>query len=107
MTEFLLELYVAKTNCVVVAVQAKRLRRAAAELRAEGRPIRIVRSIFVPDDETWFVLIEAATADHVRDAARRAALVCERVVETTVDIEHARRPADARRSCQTQKENIQ
>jgi len=91
MTEFLLELYVAKTNCAVIAVQANRLRRAAAELTAEGRPVRIVRSIFVAEDETCFVLVEAATAESVRDAATRAALPFERVAETTVDLEHGRR----------------
>ena len=93
MTEFLLELYVAKTNCTVIAVQANRLRRAAAVLTAEGRPVRIVRSIFAPDDETCFVLVEAVTAESVRDAARRAAVAFERVVETTVDLEHSRRSA--------------
>jgi hypothetical protein len=104
MTEFLLELYVAKTNCAGIAVQANRLRRAAAELTAEGRPVQIVRSIFVPDDETCFVLVEAATAESVRDAARRAALPFERVVETTVDLEHTRRSAGFH---QTRKEGIQ
>ena len=91
MTEFLVELYVSKANCAAVAVGWERLSRAAAELTDEGRPVRLVRSIFVPEDETCFLLVEAATAESVRETARRAALTCERVVETTVDLVNERR----------------
>jgi hypothetical protein len=85
MTEFLIELYVSKTRCAAVADSAGRLDRAAAELTAEGRPVRFLRSIFVPEDETCFLLVEAATAESVREAGRRAALTIERVVETAAD----------------------
>jgi hypothetical protein len=86
MTEFLVELYVSKTNCAAIGVEWARLNRAAAELTDEGRPVRLLRSIFVPEDETCFLLVEAATAENVRETARRAALACERVVEATVDM---------------------
>ena len=86
MNEFLVELYVSKTDCAAVAVGAERLSRAAAELTVEGRPVRLVRSIFVPEDETCFLLVEAATAETVLETARRAALPLERVVEATVDL---------------------
>ena len=86
MTEYLVELYVSKTNCAAIRAGWDRLREAAADLTAEGRPVRIVRSIFVPEDETCFVLVETAEADTVRETARRAGLPCERVVEATVDI---------------------
>ena len=82
MTEFLVELYVSKTNCAAVAVEAERLSRAAAELTAEGRPVRLVQSIFVPEDETCFLLVEAATTENVRVTAQRAALRIERLVAT-------------------------
>ena len=85
MTKFLVELYVPKTNCAAVAVEAERLNRAAAELTAEGRPVRLVQRIFVPEDETCFLLVEAATTENVRETARRAALRIERVVETAAD----------------------
>jgi len=86
MNEFLVELYVSRTNCTASAVSAERLGRAAEELTAEGRPVRLLRSIFVPEDETCFLLVEAATAETVRETARRAALPLERVVEATVDL---------------------
>ena len=86
MTEFLVELYVSKTDREAIGAGWEALNRAAAGLTAEGRPVRLVRSIFVPEDETCFVLVEAATAETVRETARRAALACERVVEATVDL---------------------
>jgi Protein of unknown function (DUF4242) len=86
MTEFLVELYVSKTDREAIEAGWEALNRAAAGLTAEGRPVRLVRSIFVPEDETCFVLVEAATAETVRETARRAALACERVVEATVDL---------------------
>jgi hypothetical protein len=88
MSEFLLELYIAKTNSAAVAAGAERLSKAAAELSVEGTSVRVVRSIFVAEDETCYVLIEAATAEAVRDIATRAALPFERVVEATDDIEY-------------------
>jgi hypothetical protein len=85
MTEFLVELYVSKTNGVAVPLTAERVTRAAAELTDEGTPVRLVRSIFVPEDEICFLLVEAGTAETVRETARRAALAFERVLEATVD----------------------
>jgi hypothetical protein len=85
MTEYLVELYVPKTNCAAVAVEAERLTNAAAELTAEGRTVRLVQSIFVPEDETCFLLVQAATPENVLETARRAALRIERVVETADD----------------------
>jgi hypothetical protein len=82
-TAFLLELYVPKADCSAVMFGAARLGFVAAKLSAEGTPVRVVRTIFVPEDETCYVLIEAATAETVRDAARRASLPFERVVATT------------------------
>jgi hypothetical protein len=56
--------------------------RAAAELSREGTPVRYLRAIFVPADETCFYLFEAPTADVAGDASRRARIEYERIVET-------------------------
>jgi hypothetical protein len=86
MNEYLVELYVSKTNCTAIALDSERFDRAAGELAAEGHPIRLVRSIFVPEDETCFLLVEAPAAEVVCEAARRAALRWERVVEAAADL---------------------
>jgi hypothetical protein len=79
MSEYLLELYVARADAVAVEDGAARVRRAAEEHTAEGTPVRYLRSIFVPDDETCFVIFEAVSADAVREVARRAALSFDHV----------------------------
>jgi hypothetical protein len=84
---FLLELYVSKTNGAPIAVTAERFTTAAAQLTAEGKPVRLLRSIFVPDDETCFLLVESSEVENVRDTARRAAIPVEHVVEAAVDID--------------------
>jgi Protein of unknown function (DUF4242) len=83
--EFLLEFYVARTHNGVVEHGAERARIAANQLTRDGTPIRFVRSIFVPEDETCFYLYEAETVEAVREAARRAALPLERIVEAISD----------------------
>jgi hypothetical protein len=72
--EFVAELYVPRGD----AGAAARLTELAR--RAEGTGVRFVRSIFMPEDETCFLLYEAESADAVRSATSRASLPVERVV---------------------------
>jgi Protein of unknown function (DUF4242) len=83
--EFLIELYVSHADSDVVERGANSARLAAEELTREGTPVRCLRSIFVPEDETCFFLFEAASAEAVREAARRAALPFERVTEVVTE----------------------
>ena len=82
MAEFLLEFYVSRTAAAGPWPDAERTRLAAVELTREGTPVRYLRSIFVPEDETCFLLLEAGSAEAVREAARRATLPFERLAET-------------------------
>ena len=81
MAEFLVELYVSRTDPDAVGRDAERARAASAELTREGTPVRFLRSIFVPEDETCFFLFEADSADAVREAQRRAAIPAGRIGE--------------------------
>jgi Protein of unknown function (DUF4242) len=76
---FLLEAYVPRTAAGAPAAAAARARAAAAAMRREGRPIRVVRSFFMPDDELWFCLYEAPSLDDVSEASRRAGLMPGRI----------------------------
>ena len=80
MTRFLVELYVSRTDRAAQAATTC-LRRATAELTAEGRPVRIVHSIFIPRDEMCFLVVEAATAGDVLETAARAAIPFDSVAE--------------------------
>jgi ubiquinone/menaquinone biosynthesis C-methylase UbiE len=85
LAEFLVELYVSGAGADGADRETRRTRCAAAALTAEGRPVRLLRSIFVPEDETCFLLVEADTAEAVQEAATRAAVPFERVLTTAVD----------------------
>jgi Protein of unknown function (DUF4242) len=78
--EFLLELYVARGQVEAVERDDARARRAAAELRRSGTAVRYVRSIYIPEDETCFLIYEADTLEAVRRAASRASLPVDRIL---------------------------
>lgn len=88
MAEFLVELYLSRTDTAAVEIGAENARLAAEELSREGIPVRYLSSIFVPEDETCFYMYQAASADAVREAALRAKLPFERVIEA---VEQGRR----------------
>jgi hypothetical protein len=71
----------------------ERVRTAASSLTREGHPVRYLRTIFVPEDETCFHLFEAVSADAVAEASRRAAIELERIVEA-LSISHSHGSAD-------------
>jgi len=79
--EYLLETYVSRTGAEAVSACAERARRAAKWLTSQGTPVRFVRTVFVPEDETCFYIYEAASEEVVREAARGADLRIERIVE--------------------------
>lgn len=79
--EFLVELYIGRTDAASAERSGASARLAAEELTLEGTPVRYLQSIFVPEDETGFLLYEAASADAVREAARRADLQFDRVAQ--------------------------
>jgi hypothetical protein len=85
MTEFLVELYRSHSETRAAAADGERARVAAETLSGSGHPVRLVRSFFVPDDETGFLLYEAEAADTVRTAMALAGLPCDEVHETTGD----------------------
>ncbi len=72
--EYLLEFYMPRGNARGASDDGESARSAAEELTRRGTAVRYCRSIFVPAEETLFVLFEAESADAVRDAAELAAL---------------------------------
>jgi hypothetical protein len=83
MTEYLAEVYAPKNNSAGVRDTAARARASAEELSRQGEPIRYVRAIFVPDDETCFHVFEAGSAEAVRVAIERAAFPAARIVQAS------------------------
>jgi hypothetical protein len=84
MGHYMVELYVERGVAVEPAVELTR--GAATRLTGEGRPVRLVRSILVPADETCLLLFEAADADAAQEAAHAAGLPFERVATAVAEI---------------------
>jgi hypothetical protein len=84
MAGFLVELYVARHDRDIVERHVEQARAAAEELAREGVAVRCLRSIFLPEDETCLLLYDAARAEDVAEAARRAGVSYERIVEAVI-----------------------
>ena len=78
---YALELYAPQLSGRERADVAARLITAAEAMRGEGIPIRYLRSLVLRADEICFAVFAAPSADVVVDAAQRAAVAFERVVE--------------------------
>jgi hypothetical protein len=80
MPRYLVELYLPKPDAGGRRAAAAKARSAARALTREGTPVRYVRSIFIPDDETYFHLFEGPSAEAVRMASERAGMSPSRIV---------------------------
>lgn len=81
MSEFLLEAFCPRNAFQLNPRRAYEVQFVADQLTREGKPVRFVRSILVPEDETCFYLFEAPSVEAVHEAAERAGLQVERVTE--------------------------
>lgn len=74
MPEYLLEIYVGRDDALTAADGGESARAAAAEMTRRGVPVEYRSWIFVPEEETCFLLFEADSADAV--SARRGLRRC-------------------------------
>jgi hypothetical protein len=72
--EYLVELYVSPPDVGTVRRLADSARIAAEEQADRGVPVRYLRAIFVPEEETCFMFYDAPSRDAARDAAQLARL---------------------------------
>lgn len=81
MPDYLVEVFQPCLHESDVAAISGRARTAAEELTREGIAVGYLRSIFVPGDESCFHLFSGPSLAAVTEAARRAELQPERIVE--------------------------
>ena len=86
MGSFIVELYVARGEERALARAVELTRAAAERLTRDGAPVRRVRAIFVPEDETCFLLFEATDAAAAQEAARAAGLPLERPATAAAEL---------------------
>jgi hypothetical protein len=82
MPEYLVEVYVPRSGATDLREAVARARASAQQVSAEGMPVRYVRAIFVPEDETCFHVFEASTTEAVHAASERAAFPAQRIVQS-------------------------
>jgi Protein of unknown function (DUF4242) len=73
-SRYLVELDPPQTEWTDIQALSTRSRAASDELSDDGTPVRFLRSVFVPEDATVYLLFEAASEAAVREAAARAGL---------------------------------
>ena len=78
MPSYLVEVYQPRGGARGAAARA---RSAAEAVSRAGAPVRYVRSIFVPEDETCFHVFESPSRDAVLAATERAAFAFARIAE--------------------------
>jgi hypothetical protein len=86
MGKYLLELYAARGDEAALERAVELTRRAAERLTREGTRVRHLRSLFVPADETCYVLLEADDAATAQEAATAAGLPFERPASTVAEL---------------------
>ena len=86
MPEFVAEQYFPRAGTASASQAGKAARRAAEQLARKGAQIELVRSIFIPDDETCLFIYEADSLETVRVAGERAALAFERIVQAAGEV---------------------
>jgi hypothetical protein len=78
---YLMESYLPRHELPERAQTVARMRRAARAASARGTPVRYLRSIFIPADESCFHLFEGPSAEAIEEVGREAAVECDRIVE--------------------------
>jgi hypothetical protein len=92
MSSYLAEVYLAHAD--EFAAVTSPILAAARAIRREGTPIRHVRSIFVPEDQTCLLLFEASSPAAVQEVTQRAGLHVTRVVAAMQATDPGRRVRD-------------
>jgi hypothetical protein len=78
--EYLVEVYVPR-NAAPETPGPEEVRRAAGEVTSSGTPVRLVGSLFVPDDEMYLYLFEASSGEAAHEATTRSGLRPARVLQ--------------------------
>lgn len=82
-SRYLVELRRPDEGWTELRAAADQARRAAAEMRAAGVPVRFLRSVYVPEDDACFFLFEGPSAADVAraaDASRTTGTSVEKVL---------------------------
>ena len=81
MPNYLVEAYVGRLTAAQLGRVTSRARTTAAAIAEPNGPVRYLGGISIPDDELCFHLYAGPSADAVNEAAARAGITADRIVE--------------------------
>ena len=81
MAKYMVERHLPGIKPEELAAAATRAKATTAQMTAEGKPVRYLRSTFVPGEDKCYCLFEGSNEDVVREANLRAEIPLERVTE--------------------------
>ena len=81
MPEYMVERHLPGITPDQLTAAAARAKSVTAEMTQQGRPVRYLRSTFLPSEEKAFCLFEAPSAERVREANELARIPLQRIVE--------------------------
>jgi hypothetical protein len=81
MKQFVLEVFVSRSNGRELVRYERRLTAAAGRVSRNGTPVRYLRTTYVPEDETCFHVLEAVSADLVAEVSKLAGVDGGRILE--------------------------
>src|SRR5262245_10174646 len=76
---YLVEHYAPGSGVEQLTSAVRRVRVSIEELSEQGRPIRLLRSTIVPNDESFLCVVEAGSEELVREAYGHAGVRLERI----------------------------
>jgi hypothetical protein len=79
--KYLVEAYVGRPDAPGLGRVSRRARTSAATLTEAGGPVRYLGAISIPGDELCFHVYAGPSAAAVSEAAKRAGIAAERIVE--------------------------
>jgi len=80
-SEFVVETYTSQEMTGFLARRVEDVAAVAERVSQDGARVRLLRAIFLPEEETCFYLFETASADAVGQAVSRAPLHFARISE--------------------------
>jgi muconolactone delta-isomerase len=81
MPQYMVERHLPGITADQLASAAARAKTVTAEMTQQGKPVRYLRSTFLPGEEKCFCLFDAPSPERVREANELAQIPLQRIVE--------------------------
>jgi len=81
MPQYMVERHLPGITPEQLTAAAARAKSVTKEMSQQGKPVRYLRTTFLPSEEKAFCLFDAPTAEHVKEANELAQIPLQRIVE--------------------------